>query len=773
MKVFYINFRLNNKEMYFISWFVSIIGDSGPVLYNFWRICHSLFYRKEPERLATIEDIAKLAGVSHGTVSNVLNRRGNVSSKKIRLVEEAARRLGYNSNAQAQKLRQKYNRNAAFILPDIEQCTHRVFYTSLKAMLEGIGYDTNLYLSAYSIETERLCLKTALSNRPEYIIAFSCSENAGEYEKLDSRLIFINHPALVPRKNQVSFFFDFEKAAADFAEKIDGQRIRTVAFFFDFPGAPGHRVFYKSLEQRLKEKGIGTTPFFYDFRQAYHGTIAILEHTAPFDLLITDSPLYAEKLMQTRELLDYPLPKIMSLGMSETMPPSRYPRYEFDYREMARLVFSAVRDGGDYFGRSLAVKARGFTGGRIGKAPEILTGAEINMLTVVSPMAEILSSLTPYLRRCTGIRLKVAALPYEELFQMLSADRVSNIDLVRIDMAWASRFEKQLYIPLSVLGRKIESLEDSFLPSIRKFYPTERSAYSLPFDPSVQMLFYRRDLFENATIRRLYYEQTREQLEVPKTFDAYARTAAFFTAGINPASPTRFGTTMVYGTAITAACEILPRIKSMGGDLFDASGRLRVTTGIFARALNDYLEMKRFSAPEVNYWWDDALKSFSSGLSAMTVIFVNHASRIIRFEDTCFPAKVGAVPVPGGYPLLGGGAIGISRQSGNVDRCIEFLNWVYSDEITNMIALLGGLSPCKTVYGNEEVLEIYPWLRNMDDFFSRGWRRVSNDRYPRFDNSRFERILGTAVRAAALGLIPPQEALESAQRQCEEEFGNL
>ena len=45
--------------------------------------------------MATILDVAKLAGVSQGTVSNVLNGKGNVSSEKIRIVEEAARKLGY------------------------------------------------------------------------------------------------------------------------------------------------------------------------------------------------------------------------------------------------------------------------------------------------------------------------------------------------------------------------------------------------------------------------------------------------------------------------------------------------------------------------------------------------------------------------------------------------------------------------------------------------------------------------------------------------------
>ena len=36
--------------------------------------------------MTTIKDIAKAAGVAQGTVSNVLNGKGNVSSEKIRQV---------------------------------------------------------------------------------------------------------------------------------------------------------------------------------------------------------------------------------------------------------------------------------------------------------------------------------------------------------------------------------------------------------------------------------------------------------------------------------------------------------------------------------------------------------------------------------------------------------------------------------------------------------------------------------------------------------------
>ena len=56
--------------------------------------------------MPTINDIAKEAGVSHGTVSNVLNKTGKVSIEKIQLVENAIKKLGYVPNVQAQRLRQ-------------------------------------------------------------------------------------------------------------------------------------------------------------------------------------------------------------------------------------------------------------------------------------------------------------------------------------------------------------------------------------------------------------------------------------------------------------------------------------------------------------------------------------------------------------------------------------------------------------------------------------------------------------------------------------------
>mgnify|MGYP002509161236 CR=1 FL=1 len=78
--------------------------------------------------MPTIKDIAREAGVSHGTVSNVLNKTGKVSIEKIRLVEEAAKRLGYVPNAQAQALRQGTPDAIAVILPVIGAEKMAIFF---------------------------------------------------------------------------------------------------------------------------------------------------------------------------------------------------------------------------------------------------------------------------------------------------------------------------------------------------------------------------------------------------------------------------------------------------------------------------------------------------------------------------------------------------------------------------------------------------------------------------------------------------------------------
>lgn len=69
------------------------------------------------DKAVTIKDIAKLAGVSRGTVDRVLNNRGRVAVQKRDKVIEIAKKLGYQKNIIASNLALNKKRTVNLVIP--------------------------------------------------------------------------------------------------------------------------------------------------------------------------------------------------------------------------------------------------------------------------------------------------------------------------------------------------------------------------------------------------------------------------------------------------------------------------------------------------------------------------------------------------------------------------------------------------------------------------------------------------------------------------------
>ena len=70
-----------------------------------------------PATRATLEDVARVAGVSLATVDRVVNRRKGVRENTIARVEAAVARLGYRTDPAAARLARNQSFRFAFILP--------------------------------------------------------------------------------------------------------------------------------------------------------------------------------------------------------------------------------------------------------------------------------------------------------------------------------------------------------------------------------------------------------------------------------------------------------------------------------------------------------------------------------------------------------------------------------------------------------------------------------------------------------------------------------
>lgn len=289
----------------------------------------------------------------------------------------------------------------------------------------------------------------------------------------------------------------------------------------------------------------------------------------------------------------------------------------------------------------------------------------------------------------------------------------------------------------------------------------DETPYALPFDPSVQLFLYRKDLFSNALLRRSYYEEYRENLEVPTTFEQYLRIARFFTQAMNPGSPTLYGGTTTCGSDATLASEFLPYYLDIA-DTIAENGRLKpLNSPQTVEAMSRFRDMQKYTCRQ--QWWRDSLRQFAAGNAATAVVYSNYISDVINTKHSSVVGQVGTAMLPGGHPLLGGGVIGISRFSKQVEACKQFLTWFYSDDIASMLVRLGGTSPLASAYKDFTNFSIYPWLSVARESTVRGTRGSDGAAIPGFTIRRFEFAIGTAVQKMIFESLPPDHAAVIAQ----------
>lgn len=727
--------------------------------------------------MPTIKDIAREAGVSHGTVSNVINGRGNVSVEKIQLVWQAAEKLGYKVNTKAQSLRQGgKDRSIAVLLPGIEDERYAAMYEVFQSEFVQQGYSVQLYSTRSMENTEIALLTEALTAQVSAIISSSCIPNAVERyrsEAADLPLVFIQWGG--PAYEDVTYAgFDPEQAGIEIAHYLRSRSPSRIGVFTDMPADPDTALFLRGFQSVYSKNDAAVRHLSSPAHQIALRAFEFFEPDTAYDYIVCtdthrENALRAACAYASRNIA----PRFITLSTRKAVTTPDTPVYELDYKRLAHRIVKALLarlQSSEKLPHTIQLSNSGFRSSS--PVPNVPIPRTLRLLTIASPSTAALSALLPHLERSTGIVLDMTVLPsLRDVYDVIQTPARNQYDLIRMDVAWMDELAAQVYQPLSQIPFDWDGLLSQVIPELRENYSSSRGIrYGVPYDPSTQLMFYRKDLFSDPTYKRMYFETYRTELTVPRTFREYNQVAKFFTRSCNQNSPVQYGSTVAIGNVTVSPSEFMPRLFEEGGSLFDPYGRIRLDTDEALLALKNYQETYQYSDRTIYDFWKNVLEGFADGSAAMTVVFINYASHILNLKMSSIAGKLGVAPVPGSKPLLGGGVIGITKSCPHPETACKFLSWLYSDLIAPVFTTLGGLSPCRSAYNNRDINERYPWLSTARKSFLIAQRRGHSEYYSNFSELQLEKILAEHVQKAVLGVYSAEEALKMAQADCESYF---
>lgn len=752
--------------------------------------------------MVTIKDIAKEAGVAQGTVSNVLNGKGNVSSEKIKRVMLAAKKLGYVPNERAALLRRGVSNSLAVVMPDSRFRQHEDFYFSFKSYAQDRGYTVTRYMTN---ENTAFGEKEALAEiRPLLVKGVACiSSVAGtSYEKqVYGNEISLQEEALpsvvfVERKLGIGgdfMGFDYREAGKAMAEKAKKGGYQRVCLLTGDLRFSNEADFYQGFSRAMEGSPCRVIHIQTDSFRRYQNMMQIVNGSAPQAFFISNYG-FAESVKDVCATFydQGKRPELFTVSPVFTMPEHDFIKYEMNYRKLGKMaaeyLIGLAERREDSREKQNSQETQDSQEGQDREKERILEGEgfrdwyfnlsapkeprPINVLTLDSPEAYIMRNFSRLYTKKTGVKVNICIYSYEEIYEAFNTmDPSSEFDVLRLDVTWLSWFAQKLLLPLSDIDPQIGQGFGEFLEGTLEHYAkVHGKIYTLPATPSVQMLYYRKDLFESPIWRRMYYEQFKKELAPPKTFEEFNRIASFFTKTINPSSPVDYGATITLGSTGVAGSEYLSRLFSHQENLYDTDRRIRLDSDTALLALKEMTALKPCTAPEYCSWWTNTAARFADGNYAMSLLYSNYAGDLLS-PSSKIAGKIGCTMVPGDNPVIGGGSLGIFRYSKQPEEALSFIKWICSEPVSSASALLGSTSPCRKTYENYEVIQSFPWLDLVRECFTlTHGERIPKESGLAFDERRFLSILGMAVKNAYSGITEPEEALRKAQERFERHF---
>lgn len=309
-------------------------------------------------------------------------------------------------------------------------------------------------------------------------------------------------------------------------------------------------------------------------------------------------------------------------------------------------------------------------------------GTTLRVLAVTSSQFQAQEARFGRFTEATGITVQVDYVPFTNMLEALTAEMVGgqDYDLVTVMDAWTQSLDMLLQPIDDITERPDVDIADFPKVHLDRGY-INGELNGLPTRGHVQLLFYRKDLLEQAGVA------------VPETWEDLAAAGQKIreTTGVA-------GVALPYGKLSGQNLMIWYNLLwGHGGDVFDAEGNPIFNSEAGIAATTQYVGFLRDQkvVPEgsATFTEQDAVNSFKQGNSAMLPVWWWVRSQLVDPEQSKVTAdQLGFAPMP----RVGDAAptsfantwvYGVTETTGNRDAALEFLAFVTDPALEREILL--------------------------------------------------------------------------------------
>jgi multiple sugar transport system substrate-binding protein len=304
----------------------------------------------------------------------------------------------------------------------------------------------------------------------------------------------------------------------------------------------------------------------------------------------------------------------------------------------------------------------------------------------------------PMWEKLTGIKVNVVEAPIDQIFtKTMQAHKAGSgaYDILNVipnqmpDLAFSGALEPlDGYVDKYGYRKELETIAPVFRDNWMK---VEGKIYGLPDDGDALILYYRKDVFEDAGNKADFKAKYGYDLAPPKTWKQFSDIIQFISGKFGP---------QMYGAGMlrqpgNAQYMFQERFRNEGGRFFDVDTmKATVNSPVGIKVFEDMRAENKFMPPGVEQWgFVEAFNSFMSGQTAMTISwppvgrwaagYGRGNEALAWIPETKVVDKVGYALPPGGHPELAVGfSLSVSADSKNKDAAYLFMQWLNSEDIS-------------------------------------------------------------------------------------------